>query len=75
MSRHPSRPSAELVDGLPITSAAETLLAAARDLGVLDLVVMGDSALRLGHCTIVDLITAAALRRRGASHLIQVTGC
>ena len=74
VSRHPSRPAAELVDGLPVTSAAETLLAAARDLGVLDLVVMGDSALRLGHCTVEDLMAAAARRRRGAPLLRRVIG-
>lgn len=46
------------------------MLAAARDLGILDLVVMGDSA--LGHCTLEDL--AAALRRRGARRLRNVVG-
>ncbi len=35
--------------GLPVDSAEEILLRAARDLGVLDLVIMIDSALRLGH--------------------------
>jgi hypothetical protein len=36
-----------LVNGLRVTTAAEAILAAARDLGVLDLVILGDSALRL----------------------------
>jgi hypothetical protein len=54
VSRHPSRVPSELVSGIRLTTPAETLLAAARDLGVLDLVLMGDSALRLGHCTIFD---------------------
>ncbi len=44
---HPSEVT--VVDGLPIDSAEEILLRAARDLGVLDLVIMLDSALRLGH--------------------------
>jgi hypothetical protein len=47
-SRHPHRVPSELVSGVRLTTPAETLLAAARDLGVLDLVLMGDSALRLG---------------------------
>jgi len=46
-------------------------LAAARDLGVLDLVLMGDSALRLGHFTIDELVATAAQRRRGAPRLGQ----
>jgi hypothetical protein len=48
------------------------MLAAARDLGVLDLVLMGDSALRLGHCTIDELAEAAARRRRGAPMLRRI---
>lgn len=37
------------VDGLPVDSPYEILLRAARDLGLVDLVVMLDSALRFGH--------------------------
>lgn len=74
VSRHPSRPDTFSFRGLRVTSGAETLLAAARDLGILDLVVMGDSALRLGHCTLDDLTAAAALRRRGARRLRIVVG-
>jgi very-short-patch-repair endonuclease len=62
------------VSGIRLTTPAETLLAAARDLGVLDLVLMGDSALRLGHCTIDELVDAAAQRRRGAPMLRRVIG-
>jgi hypothetical protein len=40
VSRHPSRIPSELVSGIRLTPA-ETLVAAARDLGVLDLVLMG----------------------------------
>lgn len=74
VSRHPHRVPSELVSGVRLTTPAETLLAAARDLGVLDLVLMGDSALRLGHCTIDDLVETAAQRRRGAPVLRQVIG-
>ena len=81
--RHPQRrglqvtrltgtPDAELVQGVRLTTAAETLLACARDLGVLDLVPLGDSALRLGHCTRDELAAAAARRRRGAPVLRAV---
>lgn len=60
------------VDGLRLTTPAETLLAAARDLGVLDLVIMGDSALRLEHCSIEQLKEAAQQRRRGVRMLRTV---
>ncbi len=52
-----------------MASAAEILLAAARDLGLLDLVILGDSALHLRDCTIEELWAAAAQRRRGAPRL------
>jgi very-short-patch-repair endonuclease len=70
--RHPQPFSAVEVAGLRVTSAEETLLAAARDLGLLDLVILGDSALRLGHCTVAGLEAAAAQRRRGAPLLRTV---
>lgn len=66
------RPEVELLDGLPVATAAETVLAAARDLDVLDLVPLADSALHLGHCTLDDLVAAARQRRRGAPRLRQV---
>ena len=64
--RHPHVPAYEVVDGLRVATAAETILACARDLGLLDLVVLVDSALHLGHCTLAELAAVAALRRRGA---------
>ena len=70
--RHPKSFALTLQDGLKVTTPAETLLAAARDLGVLDLVVMRDSALRLDQVTRVELEIAAAQRRRGAPLLRQV---
>ncbi len=63
---------ASTIHGLRITTGAETLLAAARDLGVLDLVILGDSALRCGHCNLEELRATAAQRRRGAPRLRAV---
>jgi hypothetical protein len=65
-ARHPQRrglavrrlrrqPEVELVRGLPVATAVETLLAAARDLTVLDLVPLADSALRSGDCSLEEL--------------------
>ncbi|HET9649530.1 MAG TPA: hypothetical protein VFP34_15055 [Microlunatus sp.] len=70
--RHPEPGPHQFLDGLRITTAAETLLACARDLGVLDLVIMADSALRLGHCTLTELKLAARPRRRGAPLLRSI---
>jgi hypothetical protein len=70
--RHPQPVPADTIHGLRITNGAETLLAAARDLGVLDLVILGDSALRRGDCTLEDLRATAAQRRRGAPRLRAV---
>ena len=70
--RHPRSFAWTLQDGLRVTTPAETILAAARDLGVLDLVVLGDSALRSGHVTLSELKICAAQRRRGAPLLREV---
>ncbi len=81
--RHPQRsglavtrlgrsPLVEYVDGLPLATAAETLLALSRDFGVLDLVALADSALRTGDCTLDELSEAARQRRRGAPRLREV---
>jgi hypothetical protein len=72
LCRHTQLFGVSLIDGLRVTTPGETLLAAARDLGVLDLVIMGDSALRLKHCTVTDLTIVAHQRRRGAPLLRQV---
>jgi very-short-patch-repair endonuclease len=66
------RPVLDLAEGLPVATAAETVLAAARDLDVLDLVPLADSALHLGHCTLEQLQAAARQRRRGAPRLRRV---
>jgi very-short-patch-repair endonuclease len=71
--RHPnSYPMTITTDGLKVTTAAETLLACARDLGTLDVVIMADSALRSGGVTMIELKIAASQRRRGAPRLRQV---
>jgi hypothetical protein len=63
---------AEVVDEVRVAPAAETLLTCAADLDVLDLVPMADSALRLGHCTMGDLVAATTARRRGVRMLRAV---
>jgi len=72
VSRHPNRPATEVFDGVRLTTGAETMLAAARDLGVLDLVIIGDSALRRNHCSLAELTETAAQRRRGAPMLRRI---
>lgn len=84
--RHPQRrglavtrlaapPAIELVRGLRVATAAETLLATACDLGVLDLVALGDSALRCGDCTLEELQAAAGVRRRGLHGCVRSSRC
>jgi hypothetical protein len=41
-----------MIDGIRAASAAETLLALARDLNLLDLIILGDSAVHLGDCSL-----------------------
>ncbi|HEY5820426.1 MAG TPA: hypothetical protein VIT20_00530 [Propionibacteriaceae bacterium] len=71
-SRHRQPLPFELLSGVRVTSGAETLLAASRDLGLIDLAILADSALRLGHTTITELQVAAAQRRRGAPMLREL---
>jgi very-short-patch-repair endonuclease len=69
VSRHP-RPPARLVHReVSLARPAEVLLACARDLSLLDLVVLIDSALHLGHCRTTDLDRVCTGRRRGAPAL------
>ena len=72
LCRHPRSVPFRVIDDLRLTTPPETLLAAARDLGVLDLVILGDSALRLGHLTLTELKITANQHRRGAPLLRQV---
>lgn len=59
-------PCGEL-EGLRVATATQILLAAARALGLLDLVVLIDAALRLGDCTLPEMWQASG-RRRGLLH-------
>jgi hypothetical protein len=64
--RHPRPVDSQTINGVRVASAAEILLAAAKDLSLLDLVILGDSALHLRDCTVEELLAVAAQRRRGA---------
>jgi very-short-patch-repair endonuclease len=71
--RHPKPfPMIFTAGGLKITAPAETLLACSRDLGILDVVILADSALRQGDVTLTELKIAANQRRRGAPRLRRV---
>jgi hypothetical protein len=65
-TRHPGPPACELRSGLRLAPPAETLLACARVVCLLDLVVLVDSALHQGDCTLDELCAVGARRRRGA---------
>jgi hypothetical protein len=67
--RHPIPPAWELVDDLRLATVEETLLACARDLGQLDLVVLLDCVLHHELATREEIERAAASRRRGAPML------
>ncbi|MDR7311529.1 very-short-patch-repair endonuclease [Nocardioides luteus] len=69
VSRHPQPPAAVLLDDLRVAPVAEAALACARDLGVLDLVVLLDSALHLKKCTLADLEDVATSGRPGSRRL------
>lgn len=47
VTRHRRPIASEMINGIRLASAAETLLAAARDLGPLDIVILGDAAFHL----------------------------
>jgi hypothetical protein len=70
--RHPRPVPTATFNGFGLTTGAETLLAAARDLGLLDLVILGDSALRTGDCTLEELQPTAGQQRWGAPRLPAV---
>jgi very-short-patch-repair endonuclease len=66
VSRHdPPAASTEHL-GVPVVSAAEALLACARDLLLLDLVVLVDAALHSGDCDRTDIAAAARTGRKGS---------
>jgi hypothetical protein len=62
-------PASELVDGLRLALPAETLVTCAMDLGLLDLVVLIDSALHGGEVSVAELVEVARQHRRGAPRL------
>ena len=62
----PEPPACELRIGLRLAPPAEALLACARVVCLLDLVVLVDSALHQGDCTLDELRAVVARRRRGA---------
>lgn len=64
--RHDVVPPSEMFEGVRLTTSAETMLGLARDLSLLDVVVIGDSALHAGWVTLSDLERVARQRRRGA---------
>lgn len=60
-----------LVEGVPLAVPAETLVSCAIDLGLLDLMILVDSALHSGDVTMDQLAEVAAQHRRGAPRLRQ----
>ena len=74
MTRHRHLPEAVDIDGLPSDPPAQVLLACARHLGLLDVVVLCDAALHNGDCGQQELEEAAAQRRRGAPNLRRALG-
>lgn len=62
-------PPSELIDGLRVALPAETIVACAFDLGLLDLVVIIDGALHAGAVTLDELGAVARQHRRGAPSL------
>lgn len=69
VSRHPVPPARHDLEGLPVASPAEVLLACARDLGLLDVVLLTEAAVHLDHCTADELVSASRSRRYGAKML------
>ncbi|MDP9443346.1 MAG: hypothetical protein M3P83_02925, partial [Actinomycetota bacterium] len=69
--RHTAPFDVERVAGLRVATPAETLLATARDLGLVDLLVLVDAALHRGACTVAELRSLSRRRRRGAPALRQ----
>jgi len=64
--RHNKLPPWELAEGVRVPSPAETVLACARDLELLDVVLIGDAALHAGDVRREQLLEVSRLRRRGA---------
>lgn len=65
--RHDAAPG--LIEGIPIDAPEEVLLRCARDLGQLDLLILLDSARRLGHVDEVRMAQMLASSRPGVARL------
>jgi very-short-patch-repair endonuclease len=58
--------------GIPVTSAEETFAGLSRDLGLVDLVVLGDSLVKAARCTPASLVSAAkSCGRRPGNVLVR----
>lgn len=67
--RHRFIPPSEVIDGLRLATVPETLVACARDLGGLDLVVLAECALHRGQTSLDELWATAREHRRGAPRM------
>ncbi|MEP7092098.1 MAG: hypothetical protein ABI776_18495, partial [Nocardioidaceae bacterium] len=72
--RHTKPVAATRRDGLLVATPDEVLLTCARDLSLLDLVVLGDSALHQGLVTRRELLMSSSRRRWGAAALSRAIG-
>lgn len=69
VTRHPDTPAHDEVDGVRLAPVPEVLLACARSLCLLDLVVLIDAALQLELCGLADLQQLARSGRPGSRRL------
>lgn len=69
--RHTKPIASTLTEGLRVATVEEALLVCARDLSLLDLVVLGDAALHMGLSTPDRLRSSASRRRWGAAALTR----
>lgn len=72
--RHTKPIASTVRQGLRMATVEETLLVCARDLSLLDLVVLGDAALHKGFTTRGALLASASRRRWGAAALTSAVG-
>ncbi len=72
ITRHVEVGAAVDADGLAVDAVPEVILACARDLELLDVLVLVDSALQLEKCSSDDLADMARQRRRGSRMLRKV---
>lgn len=71
MIRTVPAPTLTVLHGCPVVSVEDALLASARHLGLLDVIVLVDAALHLGHATRARLEEAVTHRRWGVRRLRQ----